>query len=139
MQLTTDNQKEPSHISSHLRWTVLAIYTLVITAISIIPSNVFEDIPPIIECADKIAHAMVYGLFAIIIMWVMHPRFLITTLQGALVILIGTSYGGLMECLQLITTVSARTFSVGDMLANAAGAIIWTIAIQLYLKRSRAK
>ncbi len=106
-------------ISTNNRWTLWAVYTLLIAVASLAPSSTFKDTPSFLH-ADKIIHFIMYGIEATLLLWALTPKLKKVATRLILTILFCSTYGILMEILQ--ATLSDRTFSIGDIVANIAGA-----------------
>jgi VanZ family protein len=109
------------------RVTICVCYSIGIAVLSLLPN---DNMPGSLSIphADKIAHFVVYGLYAGALLWMIgkFERAVapVTSLMGA--VLWCASYGGVMEILQRSLTAD-RVFSVGDLVANAAGAAVCAI------------
>jgi len=106
-------------ISTNKRWTLWAVYTLLIAVASLAPSSTFKDTPSFLH-ADKIIHFIMYGIEAVLLLWALTPKLKNVATRLILTILFCSAYGILMEILQ--ATLSDRTSSIGDIVANIAGA-----------------
>ena len=105
------------------RWLICWLYAAGILIVSVIPARALEAPPDLFPHQDKLLHALMYGGWAVVLGWVLQERWRQSPwawMAGA--VGIATAYGILMEGLQGILTWSQRTCSVGDMLANLAGA-----------------
>jgi len=99
----------------------LAIWLLFLLIVSLIP----VPAPNMPLPSDKFEHFIAYGITAVLLM-----RYFISRGRKARLvissILIATCYGALLEVLQGLT--SYRQPSLGDVLANTAGAVVFAIA-----------
>jgi VanZ family protein len=100
---------------------VLVLWFFIVLVLSVIPaSGPKTDLP-----ADKIAHFVLYGFSAILLF-----RYLIrkTDSRSAFykAVAFATIYGAAMEVVQYF--LPYRSFSLGDMAANAAGAFLACLA-----------
>jgi len=85
---------------------------------------------------DKIAHLLGYAVLALLLARALAPD----SLQAwAAVVLVPTAVGALVELLQ--AGVPARTTSIGDGIANAAGAVLGALValVALALRRGRSQ
>jgi len=107
------------------RWILWWISTLLIAAISLAPSVTFQQAPSFTH-ADKIAHFLMYGTQAALLLWALELRHgkVMIALTGT--ILLCTTYGILMEWLQTIMLPNDRYFSMGDIVANIAGVLCFS-------------
>jgi VanZ family protein len=121
--------------SFSLRWTACVLYTAVIVVFSLISSSSLESFSYGIPFEDKIGHFGVYGLYTALILWAVRGT---TTwpeskmwIQDAAVFVYGTAYGILMEILQPIVQAGDRQFSIGDIIADAAGVMLSCLAMHM--------
>ena len=117
MSGTTDaNARHP-----RLRRWVAEGYTLFLAAVSLWPRPPHLPGEWEIPHADKLAHALLYGAYAWLLLW--------TTRRGrsfgftAAVVVYATAFGGLMEVLQTSISGPYRSGTLGDAVANAVGAL----------------
>jgi len=103
------------------RCTIWGIYTVLIAVASLAPSSSFKDTPSFLH-ADKIIHFIMYGAQAVLLLWALTPKLRKITTRVILTILFCSAYGILMEILQAKLQPNDRTFSIGDIIANIAGA-----------------
>lgn len=108
------------------RWILCVLYTAVITVISLVPSSAFENLPAI-PYADKIAHFFMYGIYAVLIFWTLQAMDRKRSLFPLGVVLFCGLYGVAMELLQHFFQSGDRVFSLGDIVANFAGTITFTL------------
>lgn len=101
-------------------------WTTVIPLLSLLPPSAFAEVSWMnrIPHADKIVHAFLYGVQTLLLIGAWRsfrdgPR--IRICAGAA--LMAAGYGAVMEVLQRTLT-TCRSFSYGDMAANAAGAAL---------------
>jgi VanZ family protein len=100
---------------------VLAVWLLFLLIVSLIPVPGFKTHLP----ADKLEHFIAYGITAVLVM----RHFISRGRKARLVILsvlIASLYGALLEVLQGLTPY--RQPSLGDVLANTAGAVVFALA-----------
>jgi sugar transferase EpsL len=114
--------------SGIFRWSVTIFYACGVTALSLMPSNTASKLSLPIPHFDKIAHAGMYAILAVLVCWAMRYRFhhrlwLVWVVLGA------AAYGAIMEVGQFYLIASERSFSYGDMLANTVGASLAVIAL----------
>jgi VanZ family protein len=116
------------------RVAICVCYSIGIAALSLLPN---DNLPGSLNIphADKIAHFGVYGLYAGALLWMTEKlervTSRVTTLIGA--VLWCAAYGGAMEVLQRCLTAD-RVFSVGDLVANMAGAAVFAL-VYFYMQR----
>ncbi len=108
-------------VTNKQRWTLWIVYTLIITVASLAPSSSFKQIQPCLN-EDKIIHFMIYGGDAVLLLWALSAKLKNRTAQLITTILFCSAYGILMEILQATLQPNDRTFSIGDIAANIAGA-----------------
>jgi len=99
---------------------LLVFWFIVILAASVMPAKGPETKLPL----DKIVHAFMYGVTAVFLC----RRLLLTmSKRRALLssVLAASAYGAIMECIQYF--LPYRSFSPGDMAANTAGALIFSL------------
>ncbi|MCH2045157.1 MAG: VanZ family protein [Saprospiraceae bacterium] len=85
--------------------------------------------------SDKIAHLGVYAIFHLIIVWGMLKQQVWQKIHWNFVLLslvIASSYGVLMEWVQLLTP--GRVFDYADMFANIIGTIVGTLILPFIKK-----
>jgi len=108
----------------------LAIWLIFLLIVSLIPlPSPKTDLP-----ADKLEHFIAYGITAVLVI----RHFIARGRKGRLVIssiLIASFYGALLEVLQGLT--SYRQPSLGDVLANTAGALVFGIAYAAGIKKQK--
>ncbi len=106
---------------------LLIVWMLFVLVVSIVPvSGPQTDLP-----SDKIAHFIVYGLTAVLM-----ARYFAGKLPWKkavyTAVVSAALYGGFIEVLQYF--MPPRSFSFGDMAANAAGALVFA-AVYAGLRR----
>jgi len=110
-----------------------AIWVVIITTLSLIPSG-GDDIPFIaIPHFDKAVHFIFYGVFSFLLLQgldLYKPDFGIARLIF-LTILIAVVYGGLMELVQLVA-VPTRHGDLFDLLSNAGGCVFGVVFYRIY-------
>jgi VanZ family protein len=105
--------------SAPFRWTVSILYTAAITMASLTPR--VEGLPSLLYL-DKIAHFFAYGVYVLVLAWALKAR--TRPLVWIVAIAVFCSlYGVMMEFCQKLIAPDSRSFSIADMIANAAGAI----------------
>lgn len=96
-------------------------YVLLISLVSLSPAGLPRGVPSFPH-EDKFVHFIMYGLLAIFVLQALMP---ITGNRSAALIwaiIACTGYGTLLEVLQAVLLPGIRFFSVGDIVANSAGA-----------------
>ncbi len=108
------------------RRLVVAAYALMLLGVSVMPSGALAETPTLVPHQDKLAHALAYAGWAVVLAWALRDRIgrrpAAAWLAG-IAALAGT-YGLLMELLQAALPWTGRECSWGDALANLAGAVL---------------
>ena len=91
--------------------------------LSIMPAGALPETPELFPHQDKVFHALMYGGWAALLGWALQARHRPKAWMAAIV-LMATAYGAMMEILQGSLPWIERTCSLGDMIANLAGAIL---------------
>jgi len=101
-------------------------YALGVLVLSLLPSRSFRSVPALFVHEDKIAHVLLYAGLAAVLVWARSEggRLLRGLAWRSGVVGIVAGYGVLMELLQAVCCPGDRMLSVGDMTANAAGALL---------------
>lgn len=92
-------------------------YVAVITALSLMPSRDFPDVP-MFPHADKVIHFLMYGLLAFLLCWAFPAKAGNRAIRFAGIILFCMAYGVLMELLQGTFTQLGRSFSLADAVTS---------------------
>lgn len=110
-----------------------ALWLAVITYLSVTPSLQLPKIE--LFSADKLAHAGAYAVLALLLAWGVWKLRARMATRGELVLIfcLAAGYGALMEWVQG-TFFPYRFFEYDDMLANAAGAFLAVIVVNLRTK-----
>ncbi len=111
---------------SRLRRLAAEGYTLFLAAVSLWPRPPKLPSDWIIPHTDKLTHALLYGVYAWLLLWCMRRNRAIGL--AAAVVLYAAAFGGLMEMLQTSIGGPNRSGTWGDALANAAGALVGATA-----------
>jgi len=106
---------------------ILLIWLAVLFAASVIP---FEGLKTELP-ADKAEHFVAYGITAVL--FFRHFASRNDNNAFRLSVAYATAYGILLEVVQAF--ISYRQFSFADMLANAAGAIVFSVVYRLWRKQ----
>ena len=122
------------YLKMHIRWRLIifGIYLIGITYLSLAPSSTFKDIKMPFAFSDKTVHFFMYGFFVIILRWTINGN---NSLKWKYlwVLIASIFYGVLMEFLQFASRSFARSFEVGDIIADSLGAFIfWIISNWLF-------
>ncbi len=112
-----------------LRWASFGAYSTLIAIVSLSPDSDMPDLRFL--HADKVAHFGMYFVHLLLLARAMGLRTKPLSMAGVACIT-SVSYGLLMEYGQLLLSSSGRSFSWGDAVANAAGALV---GIGLLIKR----
>ena len=106
---------------------ILLLWLAVLFAASVLPvTGPTTDLP-----ADKMEHFVAYGITAVLFFRHFATRYDKHALR--LSVASATAYGIFLEVVQAF--VPYRQFSVADMLANAAGAIVFGVVYRLWRKQ----
>ncbi|MFA4943162.1 MAG: VanZ family protein [Lentisphaeria bacterium] len=121
------------HIPPRLRWGLLAGYAGTVALLSLLPPRAFHVTPPRIPHLDKLVHAGMYGILAVLLCWSLalrrhEPRKLLAILAAV------AGYGLLLELGQFGLTGGQRAFELADALANLTGGAVMA-ALWLLLHR----
>lgn len=119
--------------SAGIRRTISGIYLLLITSLSLFPSNTFEEIPYLFEHMDKVIHFLIYGGLSALLCWTFPRKNQKMLLYFTAIVLFCTLYGIFMEILQGTFRELDRSFSWGDMIANITGVIVFIPVKELLL------
>lgn len=127
------------NLSAKWRITVLAVYILLITYLSLAPAKALPDIRFGIPHSDKLAHFFMYGFFVVVLRWSVNGTHRINW-NYSWILILAIFYGMLMEFFQwMLFYVSQRTFEVGDFVANSIGAtVFWVATNRFFNKQHRA-
>lgn len=109
-----------------VRFGVSLVYSAVIAVLSLLPSAVIEKVPIHMIMLDKIVHAAMYALLALLVFPLWDERRALRS-RAIGTIAFCSAYGLLMEILQYYFKASQRSFSLGDALANGIGAFLLTL------------
>lgn len=112
------------------QWLLVVCWAAFLVVVSLLPSG---QLPKIdfwqqLITPDKLAHALVYGVFAVLLYlplrsWQMYG--------GLAAVLLASTFGAAMEGLQSIAN-TGRSYDLADMLANLVGAILGYILIRYF-------
>jgi hypothetical protein len=115
------------------KWFFVAAYTGMLTWMSL--SSVLPVMAPHwFKGEDKMVHAGAYGLYALLI-GVALQAYVRLSAAGRAAFVWSSLYGVGMEFAQGAWSGGARTFSPGDMLANAVGAAAGVVTLHLMRRR----
>ncbi len=124
---------------SAVRYLFFAGFTCLILVASLISANALRIMPHAFIGMDKAAHFLVYACYTLITWhallrhWTREQR----AIWGAVVY--SSLFGVLMEISQTLARSSGRTFSSGDMLANALGALLTGVLVWAMAGGARRK
>lgn len=122
------------NIASKHRWVVCGVYALLVLVLSVMPAGALAQTPELFPHQDKVLHALMYGILAVLLGWALREQLHRKPLAWMLgIVAAATAYGALMEILQGQLTSIQRTCSWGDMLANLVGAVLGTVILRLQL------
>lgn len=118
------------------RWFPTIAISAVILYLTLDPNPVDTSDMKLFPGADKVAHAIMFGAFAVVLLydWNRHkasaPRASIMLATGALAI----AFGALVECLQPALT-TTRSGDPYDLVADAAGVVLALAASHLFFTK----
>ena len=113
-----------------MRWLITFLYTCLLGWASLTPARNLPLSLPAFAHADKLCHFLIYGILAALLAWSMHlPALSPGSAKRCVLaaIVLTTIYGALMELGQGLLKQAGRSFSVGDLLANALGAAVFVL------------
>ena len=118
-------------MTATLKWILAALWTaFIVYALSSEPSGIPRFPWLAAPGVDKVIHAILFGVEAILLFWSFERKPSAAILVG--VVVWCAAFGGVMELVQLFW-VEGRTGSIPDLLADAFGAIV--VAIFVVMKR----
>lgn len=118
-------RNKPVNITFPQRRLICWLYAAGILWLSIMPASALRGAPELFPQQDKVLHALIYGLFAVLLLWAYSPRWPKTSSARLLgIVLLTTAYGGVMEILQLSLPSLQRDCSGSDLLADLLGSIL---------------
>jgi len=120
-------RQQASAASAPYRWSLCVSYAALVAVLSLASSSAVR-IPPI-PCADKAAHFLAYAMYAVLISWALNARLELTRMPAAAVVAFCLFYGIALEYFQEALQPNDRILSLGDVAANAAGAIAATMVL----------
>ena len=126
-------------INAKIRWAVCIIYTALIVTASLMSAQTFKDVPRPIPHMDKIVHVLIYGLYALIIVWTFGTSKIRSWKPLLLILIYCSLFGVMMEFLQEILKPGDRSKSIADMISNSSGATIAIFSIILSHKTGKKK
>lgn len=103
------------------RWAAAFACTALIAWGSLTPSDTFDTVPYLFEHEDKVVHAVMYGVYLLVLAWPVWRGAGTRRIWGIAAYCV--AFGALMEALQPVVQPGDRTFSPADMAANAGGAV----------------
>jgi hypothetical protein len=125
-----------------MRWAACLIYTLLVVVLSLMSARALSDFAADIPGEDKIGHFGVYGLYAALLLWTIRGRedFPVGVMrrQEALVVVYCSAFGILMEILQEKLCHGDRWFQAGDIVADIAGALVFTVLVRLLTRQQQS-
>lgn len=108
-------------------WLFTVIVFLAIIWLTLAPKPLGEEMPPLFEGADKIAHAIMFGGFSIVMLldWQRkHSWKPVYVRRVIAVALISSLLGAIIEVLQTSMGMG-RGFEYGDIIADTVGAFLF--------------
>ncbi|MBI3985571.1 MAG: hypothetical protein HY343_01510 [Lentisphaerae bacterium] len=106
-----------------VRWLVCGAYALGLAVVSLLPSRALDFAPPI-PYLDKVAHGLLYAGMTGLLFWAVQVRRRpAPSGWTAGCIALAIAYGWFLEYAQQALCPGDRLYSIGDIAANAAGAI----------------
>jgi VanZ family protein len=125
-----------------MRWAACLFYSILVVYLSLMSSRALSDFAADIPCEDKIGHFGVYGLYAALLLWTIRggEDFSVAVMrrQEALIVAYCSAFGILMEILQGTLCHGDRWFEVGDILADIAGALTFTVLVRLLTRQRQS-
>ena len=107
------------------RRMLCAAYAVLIAGLSLAPGSSFDFLPPLFPGEDKLGHVLMYALLAWLLLWAASPAPGRRTWHRLIIsVVLCFAYGALLEVAQEFFRPNDRQFSVGDMAANAVGAVL---------------
>ena len=99
-------------------------YLILIAVLSLLPVWLFPQAISQMWGMDKLVHVGMYGVLGVLLRWAAAGNNGWT--RGWRLPLAGAGYGWVMECFQYGFSGGARTFSMGDAIANLVGvSVFW--------------
>ncbi|MFT4760278.1 MAG: VanZ family protein [Paraglaciecola sp.] len=124
-------QKLPrQNLSTLKRFFPAFLWAIIIFILSTMPS---VQLPKELISPDKFAHAFVYGVLVILILYGLKQSDIFTKRNVWLAILGSASYGCLMEIIQY-AFFPGRFFEMGDNLANITGCFLGLLFFDKFVK-----
>jgi len=123
-----------NHHQRRWQWLAALGWALILLIASTLPKGNLPKLPFWTDLAspDKAAHALFYGVFAVLLSWLLRPM---TKWAYLWAFVLATVYGASMEVLQAWMG-QGRAFELADMLANGLGALL-AIVLLRYLNVSK--
>jgi hypothetical protein len=125
-----------------MRWAACLFYTVAVVVLSLMSARALNEFAVDIPCEDKIGHFGVYGLYAALLLWTIRggEDFSVAAMrrQEALIVAYCSAFGILMEILQGTLCHGDRRFEVGDIFADVAGALTFTVLIHLLTRQQQS-
>ena len=114
---------------------------IVILILTGLPGSCFPKVKPSIGL-DKVAHALMYALFAFLCLWGYRKQFIANGINYRRKALLATlaisiAYGGLTEIMQETITVLQREGDWHDFLADAIGTCFGATIFYLFYKNKK--
>jgi VanZ family protein len=110
-------------------WSVIIFIALVVSA-----QGLEHEKVKLFPQADKVIHFILFGVFTLLwLTYLEHAGYINKHRHFAFILTISIAYGVGMEFVQMLPIVS-RDFSIGDMIADAAGS---SAALWWHMKKPR--
>ncbi|MEM6395566.1 MAG: VanZ family protein [Bacteroidota bacterium] len=126
-----------THYKRRWQWLAALIWAIVLLVASTLPKgnlpklNFWSDI----VSPDKAAHALFYGVFAVLLFLLLRPM---TKRAMLWAFALATGYGAGMEFLQAWMG-KGRAFELADMLANGLGALLAVVLLHYFYVSKKIK
>jgi hypothetical protein len=125
-----------------MRWAACLLYTVAVVLLSLMSTRDLSSFAMDIPAEDKIGHFGVYGLYAALLLWMFRGEkdFAVAAMrrQETLIIVYCSAFGILMEILQETLCHGDRWFQSGDIVADVAGAITFTVLVRLLTRQRQS-
>ena len=117
------------------RWVLTGIYTLLIAMLSLLSGDMIDETPDLFPHQDKVGHFVAYAGYALLLAWSWRARRKTAWPVLTVIVVYCAAYGIAMEWLQATFRSGERFFSVADMLANGAGALVCAVVCLVHQRR----
>ncbi|PHI21478.1 hypothetical protein CEQ90_03510 [Lewinellaceae bacterium SD302] len=117
------------------QWSAVVTWAAILLVLSLLPAGRIPriDLLDDLLSIDKWVHALVYGVFAVLLYLPLRNG---RIFGGLWAFLLSSVFGAAMEWLQYVSN-TGRNFDLADMIANCFGALIGYLLIRRYTKNKR--